>query len=119
MEPATVFNHVSQQLISLGGFRAVKGGTDFAVFLLQHGSAVGFDESLLGPVVRIFLHEEPGVPCLGLDGFCGFLHFIPGLGRVVRIQASLFEQIRIDVENGDGDRVGQTDLLAVFRLGQG
>ena len=119
MEPAAVFYHVSQQLVGLGSFRAVESGTDFAVFLLQHGAAVGFDESLLGPVVRIFLHEEPGVAGFGLDGFRGLFHFIPGLGRVVRIQAGLFEQVRVDVEHRDGNGIGQPDLFPVIGLSQG
>ena len=119
VEAAAVFHHICQQLVGLGSFGAVKGSADFAVFLLQHLAAVGFDERLLGPVVGVFLHEEARVAGLFFNDGGVFGHFRPGLGRVVGVKAGFLEQIRVDVEHGHGYGVGQTNLFAAFRLGQG
>ena len=118
MQTAAVFNHISYNLISCSRFRSIKTGFNLAVNLGQHLAAVGFNQSLLSPVVGIFLHEEAHVAGFIFNLFSYFANLFPSFRRVLRIKSGFFKNFRIveDYRNAYGIR--QTDLLAVFGLCQ-
>ena len=118
MQAAAVFNHISYNLISCSRFRSIKTCFNLAVNLSQHLAAVGFNQSLLSPVVGIFLHEEAHVAGFIFNLFSCFANLFPRFRRVLRIKSGFFKNFRIVEEYRNAYGIRQTDLLAVFGLCQ-
>ena len=116
MQAATVFYHISQQLECFSSFRSVETSLNFAVNFFQHYSTVGFNESLLCPVISIFLHEEAHVTGFFFNGFSSNFYFSPGFRSF--FDASSSKDFRVVVKYGYGDGVRQAYLFAIFSLSQ-
>ena len=116
MQAATVFYHISQQLECFSSFRSVEASLNFAVNFFQHYSAVGFNESLLCPVISIFLHEEAHMTGFFFNGFSSNFYFSPRFRSF--FDASSSKDFRVVVKYGYGDGVRQAYLFAIFSLSQ-
>ena len=116
VQAAAIFNHISHQLESFCSFRSIETSLNFTVNFFQHYAAIGFNDSLLSPVVSIFLHEEAHVAGFVFNGFCIRFNFSPGFRSF--FQASSCEDFRVVVQNGYGNGVRQANLFAIFGLSQ-
>ena len=118
MQAGAFLYHVSQQLICFGSFRGIEACQGFAVFFLQHAAAVGFDDSLLSPVIGIFLHEEAHVAGVVFNLFRSRFNFVPGFGRVSGVKPCCFKNFRVVVQYRHTDGVRHANLFAVVGLRQ-
>ena len=94
-------NHICIQLIGISRFFGCKNGL---VLIIEDLRAIRGQQTLRRPVVLIFLHIESILAGLIMNGLGGSAHLFPCLWRILRIQTSRSEQIRVVINDRRTDR---------------